>query len=175
MARILIAYSTTDGHTARICQRLAELLAAQAHTASVAPLAAVEERDLAACDKIVIGASIRYGRHSQAVLDFIERHQQVLNRKPSAFFSVNVVARKPEKNQPHTNHYVRKLLRRIPWRPTEVGVFAGKLDYPRYGFLDRNIIRFIMLITGGPTDPKSVVEFTDWRVVEDFAGRLAAL
>jgi menaquinone-dependent protoporphyrinogen oxidase len=175
MARILIAYSTTDGHTARICQRLAELLAAQAHAARVAPLATVEDRDLAACDKIVIGASIRYGRHSQAVLDFIERHQQVLNRKPSAFFSVSVVARKPEKNQPHTNPYVRKLLGRIAWRPREVGVFAGKIDYPRYGVLDRNIIRFIMLLTGGPTDPKSVVEFTDWRAVEAFAGRLAAL
>jgi len=175
MASILIAYATTDGHTARICQRLAELLAAQAHTARVAPLATVEDRDLAAADKIVIGASIRYGRHSQAVLDFVERHEQVLNRKPSAFFSVSVVARKPEKNQPHTNPYVRKLLGRIAWRPRAVGVFAGKLDYPRYGFLDRNIIRFIMLLTGGPTDPKSVVEFTDWRAVEAFAGRLAAL
>ncbi len=175
MARILIAYSTTDGHTARICQRLGELLTAQSHAVSVAPLATVEQRDLSACDKIVIGASIRYGRHSQAVLEFIERNEQVLNRKPSAFFSVNVVARKPEKNQPHTNPYVRKLLRRIPWRPREVGVFAGKIDYPRYGFLDRNIIRFIMLLTGGPTDPTSVVEFTDWRAVEAFAGRVAAL
>jgi menaquinone-dependent protoporphyrinogen oxidase len=175
MARILIAYSTTDGHTARICQRLAELLAARAHETRVAPLATVEERDLAACEKVVIGASIRYGRHSQAVLDFIERHERVLNRKPSAFFSVSVVARKPEKNQPHTNPYVRKLLRRIPWRPREVGVFAGKIDYPRYSPLDRTIIRFIMLITGGPTDPKAVVEFTDWSAVEAFAGRVAAL
>ncbi len=175
MARILIAYSTTDGHTARICQRLGELLTAQSHAVSVAPLATVEPRDLAACDKIVIGASIRYGRHSQAVLEFIERNEQVLNRKPSAFFSVNVVARKPEKNQPHTNPYVRKLLRRIPWRPREVGVFAGKIDYPRYGFLDRNIIRFIMLMTGGPTDPTTVNEFTDWRAVDAFAGRVAAL
>jgi menaquinone-dependent protoporphyrinogen oxidase len=175
MARILFAYSTTDGHTARICQRLGELLAAQSHAVSVAPLASVEERDLAACDKIVIGASIRYGRHSQALLDFIERNERVLNRKPSAFFSVSVVARKPDKNQPHTNPYVRKLLGRIAWRPREVGVFAGKIDYPRYGLVDRTIIRFIMLLTGGPTDPTSVVEFTDWNAVDAFASRIAAM
>ena len=175
MARILFAYSTTDGHTARICQRLGELLAAQSHAVSVAPLASVEDRDLAACDKIVIGASIRYGRHSQALLDFIERHERVLNRKPSAFFSVSVVARKPDKNQPHTNPYVRKLLGRIAWRPRDVGVFAGKIDYPRYGLVDRTIIRFIMLLTGGPTDPSAVVEFTDWDAVEAFAGRIGAL
>jgi menaquinone-dependent protoporphyrinogen oxidase len=175
MARILIAYSTTDGHTARICRRLGELLAARTHAISVAPLATVEERDLAACDKIVIGASIRYGRHSQSVLDFIGCNERVLNRKPSAFFSVSVVARKPEKNQPHSNPYVRKLLRRIAWRPREVGVFAGKIDYPKYGPVDRAIIRFIMLLTGGPTDPKAVVEFTDWSAVEAFAGRVAAM
>jgi menaquinone-dependent protoporphyrinogen oxidase len=175
MARILFAYSTTDGHTARICQRLGELLAARSHAVSVAPLATVEDRDLAACDKIVIGASIRYGRHSQALLDFIERNENLLNRKPSAFFSVSVVARKPDKNQPHTNPYVRKLLGRIAWRPRDVGVFAGKIDYPRYGFIDRTIIRFIMLLTGGPTDPSAVVEFTDWSAVEAFAGRIAAM
>lgn len=175
MANILIAYSTSDGHTARICRRLGELLAAQTHAISVTPLATVEERDLAACDKIVIGASIRYGSHSQSVLDFIGRNERVLNRKPSAFFSVSVVARKPEKNQPHSNPYVRKLLRRIPWRPREVGVFAGKIDYPKYGPVDRAIIRFIMLLTGGPTDPKAVVEFTDWSAVEAFAGRVAAM
>ena len=175
MARILFAYSTTDGHTARISQRLGELLAAQSHAVSVAPLATVEDRDLAACDKIVIGASIRYGRHSQALLDFIERNERVLNRKPSAFFSVSVVARKPDKNLPHTNPYVRKLLGRIAWRPREVGVFAGKIDYPRYGIADRTIIRFIMLLTGGPTDPASVVEFTDWNAVDAFAGRIAAM
>jgi len=175
MARILITYSTTDGHTAKICQRLGEYLTARTFAISVAPLAAVEERDLAACDKIVVGASIRYGRHSQSVLDFIGRNEGVLNRKPGAFFSVSVVARKPQKNQPHTNPYVRKFLRRIPWRPRAVGVFAGKIDYAKYGPIDRAVIRFIMRLTGGPTDPRAEVEFTDWRAVEAFADRVAAM
>ena len=99
----------------------------------------------------------------------------MLNRKASAFFSVSVVARKPAKNQPHTNPYVRKLLRSIAWRPREVGVFAGKIDYPRYGVLDRLIIRFIMWLTGGPTDPEAVVEFTDWRQVEAFGDLIARM
>jgi len=32
-----------------------------------------------------------------------------------------------------------------------------------------------MLLTGGPTDPRAVVEFTDWSAVEAFAGRVAAM
>ena len=95
--------------------------------------------------------------------------------KRQAFFSVSVVARKSAKNQPHTNPYVRKLLRRIAWRPRAVGVFAGKIDYPRYGPLDRMIIRFIMWLTGGPTDPNAVVEFTDWSQVEAFGSRIAKM
>jgi menaquinone-dependent protoporphyrinogen oxidase len=175
MARVLIAYSTTDGHTREICNRLREVIERQEHQVTLASIPDVIDEGLESYDKIVVGASIRYGRHRPAVVAFIERNAEVLNRKASAFFSVSVVARKPEKNQPHTNPYVRKLLRRIPWRPHEVGVFAGKIDYPRYGALDRLIIRGIMWLTGGPTDPAAVVEFTDWRAVETFAGRVAAM
>lgn len=124
-------------------------------------------------DKIVIGASIRYGRHRPAVYDFIKRNQEKLESVPNAFFSVNVVARKPEKNQPETNPYLRKFLRQISWRPKNVAVFAGKINYPIYTFWDRQIIRLIMWMTGGPTDPEAVVEFTDWKKVDDF-GRLIA-
>lgn len=175
MARILIVYSTTDGHTLRICDRLRGLLEPQGHQVTLVPVAQAADAELASYDRIVVGASIRYGKHRPAVVDFIERNTELLNRKASAFFSVSVVARKPAKNQPHTNPYVRKLLRRIAWRPRAIGVFAGKIDYPRYDFVDRTIIRFIMLLTGGPTDPESVVEFTDWRQVEAFGDLIARM
>jgi len=175
MASVLIVYSTTDGHTRRICDRLRGILAASAHQVTLVPVAQAQDAELDRYDTIVVGASIRYGRHRPAVVDFIERNAPVLNRKASAFFSVNIVARKPAKNQPHSNPYVRKLLGKIEWRPREVGVFAGKLDYPRYGFLDRTVIRFIMLLTGGPTDPTTVVEFTDWRQVEAFGALIAKM
>jgi menaquinone-dependent protoporphyrinogen oxidase len=48
------------------------------------------------------------------------------------------------------------------------------LDYQRYGPFDRHIIRFIMRLTGGPTDLHTNVEFTPWDEVRRFAGRVAA-
>lgn len=175
MAKILIVYSTTDGHTREICNRLRGIIERRGNRVSLVSIDEAADADLELHDKIVVGASIRYGRHRPAVVDFIERNAGVLNRKASVFFSVSVVARKPAKNQPHTNPYVRKLLRKIAWHPRAVGVFAGKIDYPRYGPLDRAIIRFIMWLTGGPTDPRTVVEFTDWRKVEEFGGLIARL
>ncbi len=171
MANILIVYSTTDGHTREICARLQSVMERCGEMVTLVDVDDAVGVDPIRFDKIVIGASIRYGRHSRAVVAFIRRHAPILQAKPSAFFSVNLVARKPEKNEPATNPYLQRFLRKIPWKPQYLAVFAGKLDYPRYRALDRWIIRLIMQITGGPTDPSAVVDFTDWSQVEAF-GRL---
>jgi len=175
MSSILLAYSTTDGHTPRICERLRQVVEAQGHSAKVVPLAQAEEFDLQAFDTLVIGASIRYGKHQPQVAQFIARHQALLESKANAFFTVNIVARKPEKNRPETNPYLIKFLRQISWKPKLLAVFAGKLNYPSYRFFDRLMIRFIMLITDGPTDPKTVIEFTNWNEVEAFGRQLAGM
>jgi menaquinone-dependent protoporphyrinogen oxidase len=175
MTKILIIYATTDGHTLKICQRLQQVIenAKVARQVTLVPVEDCHQVDLCAFDKIVIGASIRYGKHSKQVIDCINRNQQLLDRKPNAFFSVNIVARKPEKNRPETNPYLRKFLKRIAWQPKNLAVFAGKLDYPKYGPFDRFMIRLIMWMTKGPTDPTAVIEFTDWQQVEIF-GRVVS-
>ena len=123
-------------------------------------------------EKIIIGASIRYGRHSQELYNFVNSNKDILNQKESAFFSVNVVARKLEKNTAATNPYIKKFLKISDWKPKKIKVFAGKVDYPNYNFLDKHIIRFIMYITNGPTDITQTYEFTDWSKVDDFTKEL---
>ncbi|NJD24063.1 MAG: menaquinone-dependent protoporphyrinogen IX dehydrogenase [Betaproteobacteria bacterium] len=175
MSHVLIAYSTVDGQTQLICERIRQIL--EAADCSVASIRIGRDTvdDLAAFDLVVIGASIRYGKHRPDVLRFIEANRAVLDQRPSAFFSVNVVARKAGKDTPGTNPYVRAFRRKTTWAPAEVAVFAGKIDYPKYGFMDRQVIRLIMWITKGPTDPASCTEFTDWQAVDRFAHRLIAL
>ena len=175
MAKILILYASTDGHTRKICNRLQQVIEQQGHQVTSVSIDNESQVDLQAFNKIVIGASIRYGKHNPKITDFINRNKQLLDSKPNAFFSVNIVARKPEKNQPDTNPYLRKFLKKIAWRPKELAVFAGKLEYPKYSFFDRTMIRLIMFITKGPTDPKAVIEFTDWQQVESFGRVIGAM
>lgn len=175
MARILIVYSTTDGHTRKICNRLQQVMEQRAHQVTLVSVKEEPDVDLRPFDKIVVGASIRYGKHSAQIARFIDRNAQLLDRRPNAFFSVNIVARKPDKNRPETNPYMQKFLKQISWHPKALAVFAGKLDYPRYGLFDRFMIRLIMFMTKGPTDPKAVVEFTDWQQVEAFGRRICEL
>lgn len=175
MARILLAYSTVDGHTRKICEYLRQRLQSDGHTVMLAAIGEPLPADPASCDKVVIGASIRYGRHRPAVYEFIRANQRALESRPSAFFTVNVVARKPGKDTPDTNPYLKGFRRKTTWRPALLGVFAGKIDYPRYGFPDRQIIRFIMWLTHGPTGSQDCVEFTDWAGVDAFARRVSSL
>ena len=172
MARVLILCSSADGQTRKICERLRGGLQQAGHGVS---LAMIEDARALAPDDfalVVIGARIRYGKTDHRVIDYANRHASPLNAMPSAYFSVNIVARKPGKDSPATNPYVRNFLRSVVWRPRLVEVFAGKLDYPRYGVCDRLIIRFIMLLTDGPTAPGTVVEFTDWARVDAFGAAL---
>ena len=175
MSNILIIYSTTDGQTRNISQKLQQVIEQQGHKVSVIPVEDAPRIDLAAFDKIVLGASIRYGKHSPLITGFIEKNRALLESKPNAFFSVNVVARKPEKCRPEDNPYLQKFLRRISWTPRELAVFAGKIDYPSYRPIDRFMIRLIMWMTKGPTDPTAVIEFTDWQQVESFGKLVSAM
>jgi len=168
MNKIVIIYSTTDGHTRDICYRLLKIIEENNNVVTLIPIEDANKLDLNAFDKIVIGASIRYGKHGAEVYEFIKINELILDKKPNAFFSVNVVARKPDKNKPETNPYLKKFLSQISWKPKELAVFAGKIDYQKYKIWDRLMIRMIMWITKGPTDPKTNIEFTDWDQVNNF-------
>ncbi len=168
MAKILILYSTIDGHTKKICLKIQSVAERYGHEVKLVSIDDAFLEGFDGFDKIVVGASIRYGKHSKKVFDFVTRNEKLLEEKVCAFFSVNLVARKPDKNKPDNNPYVIKFLKRVSWKPDEVAVFAGKIDYQKYSFLDRLVIRLIMYITKGPTNSNTVAEFTNWEQVEEF-------
>lgn len=173
--KILILFSTRDGQTREIAASLATELKEQALDADIVNLHRAENIAWQDYDGVVIGASIRYGHFHPAMDSFVKKHQQNLKQLPSAFYSVNLVARKPEKRTPQTNNYTRKFLLSSPWQPDLCAVFAGALRYPRYTWYDRMMIRLIMKMTGGETDTRKEVVYTDWQQVANFAREIAQL
>ena len=171
MESTLIIYSSTDGQTKNICSRIGEFLSNDI-PAKIISLSDATKNDVEKYDRVIIGASIRYGKHRKELFKFIETNLDELTKKENAFFSVNVVARKSEKNTPETNPYMQKFLLKTSWVPQRLAVFAGKIDYPKYNFFDKQMIRFIMWVTKGPTNIKNTYEFTDWNKVDSFAKEL---
>jgi menaquinone-dependent protoporphyrinogen oxidase len=169
--RIGIIYATVDGHTTKICN---EILKTVKEKNVNIQLFTVDNfnKNISDFDKLVIGSSIRYGVHDKVIIEFINKNKAELDTIKTAFFSVNLVARKPQKNTPETNPYVVKFFKTIDWKPTIVEVFAGMLDYKKYKTFDRIMIQFIMWMTKGPTDKNTKIEYTNWDKVKDFANRL---
>jgi menaquinone-dependent protoporphyrinogen oxidase len=175
MAKIGFIYSTVDGHTIEICRRLMEVAEQGGYETQLLELTADSKIDLEPFDQVVLGASIRYGHHRPEVARFINENAERLEAKQGAFFSVNAVARKPDKKEAHTNPYVRKFLKTITWQPAAIGIFGGRIHYAKYGFWDRTMIRFIMWMTKGPTALDSNVDFTDWNEVDAFGRAICGL
>ena len=171
MKKILIIYSTTDGHTKKICNYISEKLE-QNFRSKIISLGKSENIDLTKYDLTIVGASIRYGKHKSELYSFIHKNLAQLNSIDCAFFSVNAVARKDNKSSADTNPYMLKFLKNTNWKPKNLAVFAGKIDYSKYKVLDKFMIRFIMWLTDGPTNISNVHEFTDWNRVELFCKEL---
>ena len=173
--KTLILFSTRDGQTREIASYLASELKEQGIDADTIDLNRTNEVEWPLYDRVVIGASIRYGHFHPALELFVKTHLQSLQAITGAFFSVNLVSRKQEKRTPQTNSYTRKFLLNSPWKPQHCAVFAGALRYPRYRWYDRFMIRLIMKMTGGETDVTKEVVYTDWQQVGRFAREIAQM
>lgn len=166
-SKIGILYSTVDGQTLKICNVLKEILVEKGNLVEIFSIEDFNKK-VTDFDKFIIGASIRYGKHNSKIIEFINNHKNELENTKNAFFSVNLVARKPEKATPETNPYFIKFLNEMDWIPNTSAVFAGKLDYQKYPFTDRLMIQLIMWMTKGPTNSKTKIEYTDWDKVNQF-------
>ncbi|KLV03205.1 protoporphyrinogen oxidase [Photobacterium aquae] len=170
MEKVLLLHSSSDGQTVKILRHIETTLGGD-YQCELVDLNTLPTVDFADYDRVLVGASIRYGHLNKKLYQFIERYRDELDQNKVGFFCVNLTARKEGKNTPETSVYMKTFLKKSPWCPKLQEVFAGALRYPRYGWFDRVMIQFIMRITGGETDTSKEVEYTDWQKVEAFAAR----
>jgi menaquinone-dependent protoporphyrinogen oxidase len=83
--KILLVYSTTDGQTIAICEKIKSVLI-ENNLVDLIPINEFQEKELKNYDQVIVGASIRYGKHKQEVYKFIKTHQNDLKTKKTGFF-----------------------------------------------------------------------------------------
>ncbi|PIO99110.1 menaquinone-dependent protoporphyrinogen IX dehydrogenase [Pleomorphomonas carboxyditropha] len=174
--RIAIYFASHDGQTRKIVGRLAEHLGAHGVGTTITELTADASPAVdARADLVLLAAAIRYGFHLPAARRFLARLRSEVPERRIAVVSVNLTARKPGRQTAEGNVYLRNWLKRTGLRPALAAAVAGRLDYPAYRWFDRMMIQAIMTISGGPTDPATVIEYTDWQEVENLSQKLATL
>jgi menaquinone-dependent protoporphyrinogen oxidase len=175
--RMNVFYATRDEQSRRIAERVVAVLQQRGIAAAPYDLTVgLPAADALAREPIVVLiAAVRYGRHLAPAARLLANYRALVTRPPLALASVNLTARKPGKDTAQGNPYLRKLIARQRLTPALAAVFAGRLDYPRYGLFDRQVIRLIMGLTGGPTDPATQVEYTSWPAVDAFTDDIVRL
>jgi len=168
MTKILIAYGTTEGHTARIAECIADVIRGQGHEADALDLKRSRDAVMDPYDAAIVGGSIHMGKHDEHVRDFVRRNRAALERRPSAFFSVGVASYREMEN---ARAYVEKFEQETGWRPAHVGFFGGALLYRQYGFLERLMMKRIVHSKPGnlSLDTSRDHEYTEWDEVKRFA------
>ncbi|SDK23974.1 menaquinone-dependent protoporphyrinogen oxidase [Ferrimonas sediminum] len=177
MKRLLVLYMSRGGHTARVARVIMESVRAEGHECDMMDIneAVHESVDWDRYDLVALGAPVLYGTYDKGFFKFIDDHATQIEAKPNSFFNLSVVARTPEKATVEGNRYMQKFLELSPWKPKDMKVIAGKVNYPAWGWLDTLAIQMIMKMTNGPTDKNSVIDYTDWEDVKAYGRHLITL
>ena len=177
MKSVLLLYISRNGHTARVARAIAASIVAAGGRAERMDIveATREGLDWSAYDTIVVGAPVLYGSYDKRVFAFVAANKARLEAKPNSFFNLSVVARTPAKATVEGNRYMQKFLQLSAWKPRDLKVIAGKVDYPSWPWHERKMIQLIMKMTQGPTDPTSVIDYTDWNDVAAYGRHVLTL
>ena len=171
-----VLFASSEGQTALIAIRLAEVLHAHGLDSQAIDVSTAEAEalDWSRVRGALVGASIHVGKHQKSASRFVHTHAADLNRVPSAFFSVSLAA--ASKNAGEVAE-AERLARAFPadhgWKPLWILSVAGRLAYREYNMFIRFVIRQIAKKEGGPTDTSHDHELTNWEDVERLGREMA--
>ena len=181
MARFLIVYGSTEGHTTAVAARMAEAMRAEGHLVELHDSKELRKNTVTQpFDGIIVGGSVHAGEHQSSLREFAKRNREVLERVPSAFFSVSLAnADADEDADAESKAVVEKFIAETGWRPNQIERIAGALVYTQYNVFMRHMMKLIVKSQGrSELDTSRDFDFTDWDAVaqlaRDFARNVSA-
>lgn len=173
---IAILYASHDGQTRKVALHIAGKLMDEGLILTLDDLEKTTPalEDLQEADQIVLIAPVRFGHHLPSMDRFVVKNRALLAAKRLVMVSLNLTARKEDKDTPETNPYMGKWIKKLGVQPEGRAVFAGKLNYAQYPWWEKHVVRLIMKITGGPTNLDANIEFTRWDRVDALAAQIVA-
>lgn len=170
---IEILYVSQDGQTEKIASYIFQKLAKRHVDVRLTNITNQPNYSLdSSVSHVLLGVPIRYGKPMPQAKAWLDLHSDSLRNCLLSAFTVNLTARKPEKSTVETCPYTKKLVAILPKPADNLAIFAGALDYQRYSWFDRNMIKFIMWMTSGPTRSRQRIEYTQWQQVDSFVESL---
>ena len=89
MARMLVIYGTTEGHTEMIATAIGNALTTRGFDVDIIQAGTIDPRP-ADYDGVMVAASVHRGRYQAAVSKWLVEHVAELQSKPTAFVSASL-------------------------------------------------------------------------------------
>jgi menaquinone-dependent protoporphyrinogen oxidase len=174
VARFLIVYGTTEGHTAKVAAAAAATLQHRGAAVSLQNSAAPWIYNPADYSAVIVAASVHAGTHQRSVRRWVQTHQVALNQRPGAFVSVCLaVLNKSPKVERDLGEGLQRFFDETGWKPTETKIVAGALPYTKYSWWKRWLMRRIVAKAHGDVDTSRDYVYTDWKDLDEFVSRFA--
>ena len=182
MAKVLIAFATNEGQTAKVAEMLAGRIGECGARVRVIDLADENpDLDLSAVDAVVVAASVHAGKHQESAAQFVRDHLGQLTAKLGAFLSVSLYAASSEERaRDRADEQMKGFLDATGWRPDATQTIAGAVRYSAFSRPWQWIMRGAQKIFGnelrkdGWPDLTTDREFTDWACLSRFADGFCA-
>ena len=166
--RIAILYATKYGHAARVALHIGASAAGGGAAGMLYDLRRLpRDFDLASHDAAIVIGGIHFGRYLRQLEKFVARNVTALSKIPTAFVSISGSAI-TEEGRPLAAECIQKMVVRTGWDPDVRGNFGGAVNYTRYGFVVRLLMKRISRQHGRSTDVTRDHDYTDWAAVDAF-------
>ncbi len=176
MQPILVAYATTEGHTRKVAEFIAERLRIRGHRAELVDVATPAAQVASGTYQAAfVGGSVHQHKHQDALLHFAKSNQAWLAAMPVAVFSVSLAAAQDDMDSRiEARRLLDEFVVETGLRPWVVRNVAGALKYTQYDYFKRLVMRLIAKQRGGSTDTSQDHEYTDWDDLEAFVDEFLA-
>ena len=159
--KLLIVYATRAGSTAEVADFVGKAMAKNGFDVDITP--ANEVKDLSKYTAVILASGVRAGKVYPEILRFAKQNHARLKQIPTACIILCMVLQDPTlENKKAAESYAAPLKQEIS--PVDIGLFAGKMDYAKLGFVSRMIIKHMVKTPEG--------DFRDWKAIEAWAESL---
>jgi len=170
MLPILIAYGTTEGHTRKVAEFIAERLRIRGQSVDLVDVASPAAQQVQLIHRgAIVGGSLHHFKHQAALTNFLKSNQTWLNAMPVGLFSVSLSAALPgADDQAEAKQAADNFAADCGLKPVTISCVAGALKYDDLDYFRRLMARQIIKKIGPGSDLHSDHEYTDWDQVEVF-------
>ncbi|MFA8341985.1 MAG: flavodoxin domain-containing protein [Rhodothermaceae bacterium] len=161
--KILIAYATGYGSTKEVAEFIGDLLEKNNHQTEIKNISEVESLNY---DFLILGSAIKMDKILSETKTFLKKFSTELSQIKNAFFVLSITAKKESsENRDKITKFINPLSEVLK-SENSPGIFAGKVDYQKIGWIWRKMAK------ADKTGNMEEGDFRNWDLIEKWVNEL---